>query len=62
MYSRFVHVILDLGILELTVNRTGGVMVSALASSALDREFEPDRVKPKTTKLVCVASPLSTQN
>ena len=34
-----------------------GVMVSVLASSALDRGF-----KPKTIKLVFVASPLSTQH
>ena len=45
-----------------TINRIGGVMVSVLAKSAVDREFEPDRVKPKTIKLVCVASPLSTYN
>ena len=37
-------------------------MVSVLASSAIDRGFEPDQVKPKTMKLVCVASPLSTQH
>ena len=36
-------------------NRVGGVMISVLASS-------PDRVKPKTMKLVFVASPLSTQH
>ena len=36
-------------------------MVSVLASSAIDRGFEPDRVKSETIKLVCVASPLSTQ-
>ena len=45
-----------------TLNRIGGVMVSVLASSAVDRGFEPDRVKPKTIKLVFVASPLSTQH
>ena len=44
-----------------TLNRIGGVMVSVLASSAVDCGFEPDRVKPKTIKLVFVASPLSTQ-
>ena len=36
-------------------------MVSVLALSAVDRGFEPHRVKPKT-KLVFVASPLSTQS
>ena len=37
-------------------------MVSVLALSVVDREFEPRRVKPKTIKLVFVASPLSTQH
>jgi hypothetical protein len=37
-------------------------MVSVLASSAVDRGFDPDRVKPKTIKLVFVASPLSMQH
>ena len=36
-------------------------MVSVLASSEVDHGFEPDRVIPKTMKLVFVASPLSTQ-
>ena len=35
----------------------GGVIVSVLASSAVDRGFEP-----QTFKLVFVASPLSTQH
>ena len=39
-----------------------GVKVSVLTSSAEDRGFDPlDRVKPKTIKLVFVASPPSTQ-
>jgi hypothetical protein len=33
-----------------------------LASCAVDRGFEPGWVKPKTIKLVFVASPLSTQH
>jgi hypothetical protein len=37
-------------------HRIGGVMVSVLASSAVDR------VKPRTMKLVFVVSPLSTQH
>ena len=43
---------------------TGGVMVSVLASSAVDLGFESytNRVKPKIIKLVFVASPLSTQH
>ena len=36
------------------------VMISVLASSAIDRGFEPNRVKPKIIKLVFVASPQST--
>ena len=39
----------------------GGVMVSVLASSVVDRcGSSPGRVKPTTIYLVCVASPLST--
>ena len=41
-------------------HRTGGVMVSVLASSAVDRGFEPRWIKPKPIKLVFVGSPLST--
>ena len=40
----------------------GAVMVSMLASSVVDRGFNPCRVKPKTIKLVVVASLLSTQH
>ena len=40
------------------LNRIGGVMVSVLASSVADCGFKPDRVKPKTIKMVVVASPL----
>ena len=35
-------------------------MVSVLVSSAVDRGSNPDLVKPKTIKLVFVASSLST--
>ena len=38
----------------------GGVKVSVLASSAVDRGFEPGQVKPKTIKLICFASQLNT--
>ena len=44
------------------LNRIGGVMISVLASSAVDRGFEPRSVKPKTMNLVFVASPLSMQH
>ena len=37
-----------------------GVMVSVLSLNAVDRGF--DRIKPKTIKLVFVASPLGTQH
>jgi hypothetical protein len=52
-------------------NRIGSVMVSVLASSVVDRGFEPrsgpvgsspGRDKPKTIKLECVASPLGTHH
>ena len=36
-------------------------MVSVLASGVVDCRFEPYRIKPKTIKLVFVASPLSMQ-
>ena len=38
------------------------IMVSVLISSAVDRGFKPGWVKPKTIKLVFVASPLSMQH
>ena len=44
------------------VNHIGGVMVSVIASSAVDRGFEPRSGKPKTVKLVFDASPLSTHH
>ena len=40
----------------------GGVMVSLIASSVVDRGLSPDRIKTKTMKLVFVASSLSTQH
>ena len=47
---------------SIPINVIGGVMVSLLASSSVDRGFEPGRVKPKTIKLIFVASPLSAQH
>ena len=41
-------------------NCIGDVIVSMLASSAVDRGSSSSWVKPKTMKLVFVASPLST--
>ena len=48
---------------KLNMNRIGGVMVSMLAYSVVDRGFEPKSVKPKTMKLVLlfVASLLNMQ-
>ena len=43
-------------------NRNSGIVVSVLASSAVDRGFEPGQVKPKTMKFVFVAFLLSTQH
>jgi hypothetical protein len=38
------------------LNRTGGLIVSVLASSVVDRVFEPrlDQIKSNIMKLVCV--------
>ena len=47
---------------NLTVYVNGGIMVSMLSSRVVDCGLEPDPpggVKPKTMKLVFVASPLS---
>jgi len=54
--SKFCHLLLY------KINRIGGVMVSVLASSAVDRGLEPGRVKPKTIQLVFVASPQGTHH
>ena len=43
------------------LNRINGVMVSVLSLSVVDRGFEAVWVKPKTRKLVFVASPLDMQ-
>ena len=43
-------------------HRIGGVMVSVLASSAIDRGFEPRSGQPSTITLVFVASTKSTQH
>jgi hypothetical protein len=44
------------------MNRISDIMVSVLVWSVVDRGFKPGWVKPKTKKLVFVASPLSTQH
>ena len=49
------------GVLSFLPNRIGGVMVNVLASSTVDVVLSPDRVNPKTIKLVFFASPLITQ-
>ena len=43
-------------------NCIGGVMVSVLASNAVDRGFEPRLGQTKDYTIDCVASPLSTQH
>jgi len=44
-------------------NHIDGVIVSELASSAVDRVFEPWSSKTKDYKIgICCASPLSTQH
>jgi ABC-type uncharacterized transport system permease subunit len=48
--------------LYLSLNRIGGIMVSMLASFAVDRGFDPDRVNPKTIKFIYVASTLCTEH
>ena len=46
-----------------TINRIGGVIVGGvLASSAVNRVFEPRSGQTKAIKLIYVASPLSTQH
>jgi hypothetical protein len=57
-----IQYILLYSIISFIINHFSGVMVSVLASSAVDRGCEPGRVKQKTIKLVFVASPLSTQH
>ena len=44
------------------MNRIGCVKVFMLASSAVDRGFEPRSGQTKDYNLVCVASPLITQH
>jgi hypothetical protein len=39
-----------------------GVMVSVLASSAVDRGTSPDGIRPRTIKLIFVVSSLSTKH
>ena len=48
-------------IYDQVLNLIDVVMVSVLASSAVDRGFEPRSGQTKNKKLVFVASPLSTQ-
>ena len=43
-------------LLKTVLNRIRGVMVSVLASIAVDHESSPDRVKPKTNIGICCFS------
>ena len=46
------------------LSRIGGIMVSVVVSSVVDRGLKlwSGQIKSKTTQLVCVATPLSTQD
>jgi len=44
-------------VINMVMNRVGGVMVSMIISSVVYQDFEPGWVKPKTIKLVFVAPP-----
>jgi hypothetical protein len=59
--TSYIHVY-QLTVIFSFVNRISGVMVRVLASSAVDRGFEPRSGQTKDYKLVFVASPLSTQH
>ena len=45
-------------ILQIKFDRIGGVMVSVVTPSAVDRGLEPQSDQSTEYKLVCVASPL----
>jgi hypothetical protein len=49
---RILKVFSDYFFIPLSSNCISGAFLSVLASSAIDCGFEPDRVKPKTIKLV----------
>ena len=51
---RILKVCSDYFFIPLSSNRISDAFLSVLASSAIDCGFEPDRVKPKTIKLVFV--------
>ena len=62
--SHYMYIFIDFGTIIIPIgNRIGGVMVSVLVSSAIDRGFESrsGQIKDYTIQLVFVASPLSTQ-
>ena len=56
IYHRLQHFLFAFNIYG---NSIGGVMVSMLASSAVDRGVKPDQVKSMSINLVFVTSPLS---
>ena len=67
-WPKFEFIYLDIQLFHVIVAvlqiqyRIGGVMVGILSLNVIDRGFEPSQVKPKTMKLVFVASPLSMQH
>jgi hypothetical protein len=60
--SKYFHSIWFFLVLIFVFNRIGGVIVTVLASSAVDREFDPRSGQAKDYKLVFVVSALSTQH
>jgi hypothetical protein len=60
-FISYMYIILYLSF-QMFYNYIGGVMVSLLASSAVDRGFKPRLSQAKTIKLAFVASPLITQH
>ena len=57
-----VEIISYIMVVNFISNRIGGIMVSVLASSAVDRGFEPRMGQTKDYKIGIVASPLSMQH
>ena len=56
--TKYIHVVTSIK----RIHCIGGIMVSVFASSAVDRGFDPRLGQSKDYKMVCVASPVSTQH
>ena len=57
--ANHIPIFANMALVQRSKNRIGGVMISVLSSSAVDRGFEYYGVKPKTINLVFVAFSLS---